>query len=173
MKDWIGLRLAGLALMVLLTATAWAAEEAAYSEYLSQVDENVVLAGALDLEALKASHAGGIRIVDLRTEAEGTPEEAAAAEALGLAYTNIPVSSAVVNADQVTALGDALDAAGPNDLVVVHCRTGNRAGLLWGATQLEAGVPLEQVKESVSGIVTSEPITQGLEEYAKVLDARL
>jgi protein tyrosine phosphatase (PTP) superfamily phosphohydrolase (DUF442 family) len=66
-----------------------------------------------------------------------------------------------------------LAAAGPDDLVVVHCRTGNRAGLLYGAAQLEAGVPLEEVKENVSGIVTAAPIKEGLESYAKKLDAGL
>jgi uncharacterized protein (TIGR01244 family) len=169
-----------VAVMTLFAGSyAWTAESAvdasdsAYSEYLSQVEGNVVLAGALDLDQLRASHQGAIRVVDLRTEGEGAPEEAAAAETLGISYTNIPVSSAAIDAAQVSALREALAAAGADDLVVVHCRTGNRAGLLYGAAQLEAGVPLDEVKESVSGIVTSAPINEGLESYAKKLDAGL
>ena len=149
------------------------ASEPVISEYVSQVEDNVVLAGALDLDVLRASHQGVIRVVDLRTEAEGAPAEAAAAETLGISYTNIPVSSAAIDAAQVGALQEALAEAGSDDLVVVHCRSGNRAGLLYGAAQLEAGVPLDEVKEKVSGIVTAAPITEGLESYAKKLDGGL
>ena len=180
---------AAVAMRRLLTAVSilfaaghvWAADasadisgdDAAFSPYLSQVADNVVLAGTLDLEALRTSHEGAIRVVDLRTEGEGAPEEAAAAAALGIDYTNIPVSSAAVDTAQVSALQAALAAAGADELVVVHCRTGNRAGLLYGAAQLEAGVPLDVVKENVSGVVTAAPITEGLESYAKQLDAGL
>ena len=152
-------------------ADAGADEGAGFSVYSSQVGENLVLAGELDLDALRAAHDGGILIVDLRTEKEGASEEAAAAESLGLSYTNIPVSSAEIDSAQVSALQQALDGAAADDLVVVHCRSGNRAGLLWGAAQLEAGVPIAEVHRSVSGIVTMEPISQGLEAYAKRLDA--
>jgi hypothetical protein len=102
------------AIMALFAGSpAWAGEtaadagESAYSEYLSQVEDNVVLAGALDLDVLRASHQGAIRVVDLRTEGEGAPEEAAAAETLGIGYTNIPVSSAAIDAAQVGALREA------------------------------------------------------------------
>ena len=165
--------LASAFLSVVAVGFARAAEDTPYSPYLSQVEDNVVLAGALDLDALRASREGTIRVIDRRTEGEGAPEEAAAAAALGISYTNIPVSSATIDSAQVAELKDALGAARPDELVVVHCRSGNRAGLLWGAAQLEAGVPLEVVQENVSGIVTSEPIAEGLESYAKQLDAGL
>lgn len=161
------------AVSLLLSASVWADDGSPFSAYLSEVGENRVLAGALDLEALRGSTAGTIRVVDLRTAAEGTADEASAAEALGLAYTNIPVSSAAVDPAQVAALREVLDGANADDLVVIHCRTGNRAGLLWGAMQLEAGVPLQQVQEDVSGVVTAPPIAEGLEAYAKKLDAGL
>jgi len=173
MKDRMAALLVGLACAALLAGSVQADDELAFSKYMSQVDENVVLAGLLDLEALRATHSGSIRVVDLRTAPEGAPEEAMVAEELGLEYTNIPVASAAVDAAQVAALRSALDEAGEGDLVVVHCASGNRAGMLWGAMQLEAGVPLDQVKEAVSGIVTKAPVTEGLEAYAKTLDAGL
>ena len=162
-----------LTLMLVATGATRAEENYRYSEYVSQVRENVVLAGALDLEALRSSHEGSIRIIDLRTAAEGSSEEAIDADVLGMEYANIPVSSAEVNAAQVAALRGELNSAGPDELVIVHCRTGNRAGLLWGAVQLEAGIPLEQVQEEVSGVVTAPPIAEGLAAYAKTLDAGL
>jgi hypothetical protein len=45
--------------------------------------------------------------------------------------------------------------------------------MLWGSMKLEAGVPLEQVQENVSGVVTKAPISEALEAYAKSLDAGL
>ena len=118
---------------------AWAAMAIAgqdsISPYVSEVDDGVVLAGTLDLEALRASHDGTVRIVDLRTEPEGAPEEAAAAAALSLEYTNIPVAGASIVPEQVAALRAALDGVAPGELLVVHCGTGNRAGMLWGATE--------------------------------------
>ncbi len=175
MKFRFARKLVSASLLLLLPALTLGAEgaEEAYSEYLSQVEPNVVLAGAIDLDALQAAHEGAVHVVDLRTEAEGAPEEAAAAAAMGMTYTNIPVSSAAVNSAQVAELRAALDGVGADDLVVVHCRSGNRAGLLWGAMQLEAGVPLDEVNENVSGIVTMAPISEGLETYAKELDAKL
>jgi uncharacterized protein (TIGR01244 family) len=160
---WLGLLLAGQV----------SADQGAFSDYQSQVADGVVLAGTLDLEALRASHNGTIRVVDLRTEPEGTPEEEAEAEKLGLEYTNIPVPGAVINPDQVAELRTALAGAEEGDLVVVHCASGNRAGMLWGAMKLEAGVPLEQVQENVSGVVTKAPVSEALEAYAKSLDAGL
>ncbi len=184
MNERIGRQLTGCVLtltLMLVSAVTLAAEvegeveaeEVRYSRYLSQVSENVVLAGELDLQTLQASHDGGIRIIDLRTPAEGSSEEAIDADVLGMEYANIPVSSAVVDPAHVAALRAELASAAPDELVVVHCRTGNRAGLLWGAAQLEAGVPLEQVQAEVSGVVTAPPIAEGLEAYAKTLDAGL
>ena len=166
MKNRLGILLMGLS----LTGMAMAAEQAAFSEHVTQVDDRILLAGALDLDALRAAHDGEIRIVDLRTEGEGAPLEAAAAAELGLDYTNIPVSSAVVDPAQVDLLRGAIGEAGSDELVIVHCRSGNRAGLLYGAAQLEAGVPLADVQQAVSGIVTSEAIAEGLEAYARELD---
>lgn len=114
-------------------ATSDNAEPASgFSDYLSEVREGVYLAGLLDLQALRKESDGPIRVIDLRTAAEGTDAEAAAAESLGLDYTNIPVSSVTVDPAQVDALRATLSGLDRDTLVVVHCATGNRAGLLWG-----------------------------------------
>lgn len=146
---------------------------ASFSEYLSEVDENVYLAGTLDLDALRNVKDGPIQIIDLRTASEGTEEEAAAAAALGLDYANIPVSSATVDPVQVDALRAALAGVDPEALVVVHCASGNRAGLLWGAVQLADGVPLDTVRAEVSPVLTKQPVIDGLDAYAKTVDAGL
>lgn len=175
--------LAAIAAITAVAATSVpaAAEEAAsangndssFSEYLSEVDENVYLAGTLDLDALRSVKEGSIQIIDLRTAPEGTQEEAAAAAALGLDYANIPVSSATVDPAQVDALRAALAGVDPETLVVVHCASGNRAGLLWGAVQLADGVPLDKVRAEVSPVLTKQPVIDGLDAYAKTVDAGL
>ncbi len=154
-----------------LWASAALAETAAYSPFSSEVDDGVVLAGTLDLAALRASHEGTIRVIDLRTEPEGTPVEAAAAADLGMVYTNIPVAGASIDPVQVGQLRDALSPSASEDLVIVHCASGNRAGMLWGAMLLEEGVPLTEVEEKVAGVVTKAPITGALEAYSKSLES--
>jgi len=168
---WIVGITSALSLAGLLVWTSSASAEAgAFSPYASEVEEGVVLAGTLDLTALKASHDGTVRVVDLRTEPEGTPEEATAAAALGLDYTNIPVAGASIDPEQVAALRAVLDGVPSGDLLVVHCASGNRAGMLWGAMLLENGMSLEEVEQAVSGVVTKAPIAEALKAYAQTLD---
>ena len=148
-------------------------EALAYTSYVTEVDDGVLLAGSLELDVLRDVHQGPVQIIDLRTEPEGTLEEADQAEALGMSYVNIPVSSATVDPVQVEALRNVLASSDPNALVIVHCATGNRAGMLWGAAQLADGVPLAEVQARVSGIMTKQPVIDGLDAYAKTLDAGL
>jgi protein tyrosine phosphatase (PTP) superfamily phosphohydrolase (DUF442 family) len=147
------------------------AEDGAYSEHVARVADNTVIAGTLDLDALKAQHPDDVLIVDLRTPAEGTAEEAKAAEALGFSYENIPVSSPKVDPAQVDALRALLDGADADTLVVVHCASGNRAGMLWGAMRVEDGVPVGSVEETLSGVLTKPPTIAGLKGYAQALNA--
>lgn len=156
-----------------LSLSAAATEPADYSAYRSEVEEGVVLAGSLDLTALRAAHPGAVRVVDLRTEPEGTPEEAASAAELGISYTNIPVAGARIDPAQVAELRAVLAGKDSGELLVVHCGTGNRAGMLWGAMLLEDGMPLADVEAEVAGVVTKTPINDALEAYAKSLDAGL
>ena len=154
---WLSLAVAALPVAL------WAVD---YTQQSVTVDDGVVIAGAVDLNVLRAAHDGEVVLIDLRTEAEGTPEEAAAAEALGMRYENIPVSSADIDPDQVSALSSAMASAGDDALIVVHCASGNRAAMLWSAVQVRDGRPLEAVRSSVEGILTSPRLIEGLSAYA-------
>jgi len=164
-------RLPALLLAMLMSATSWGGGGADYAEHLAKVNDQVEIAGLLDLEVLRASREGEILVVDLRTEAEGTAVEASQAESLGLGYVNIPVSSVSVDRGQLEALRNTLSQADPDALVVVHCASGNRAGVLWGAVQLEDGQSLESVKAALDGVLTKQPAIDGLEAFAQTLDA--
>lgn len=165
------------AVVTVLTVFGFAASAPAQgdepiSQQLATVSDRLIVAGLTDLNTLADSDPGKVLIVDLRTEGEGAPEEAASAEALGFGYANIPVSSAVVDPNQVDALRTTLAGVDPETLVVVHCVSGNRAGMLWGALALTEGESLESVKQSLDGVLTRQPAIDGLENFAQTLNAQ-
>lgn len=92
-------------------------------------------AGVKDLAA-----AGFTQIIDLRTPAEASFDEAAAAAAAGLAYVNLPTTGELPDADQIARFGELLQ----NGKTLVHCRSGNRVGMTWALWQLSQGAELEQ-----------------------------
>lgn len=96
------------------------------------VDQHVVTGGQpsiSDLAALKDKGFG--TVISLRTEGEDPGyDEAAEAEALGLAYINIPVG-VETGLDAVTAqlLRSAINQS--HAPALVHCGSGNRVGALY------------------------------------------
>ena len=94
-------------------------------------EAGVVSAGRLAPEDIARVREAGIRhVIDLRPDAE-TPDfdEAAAVDAAGLAYDNLPVAGAADLTPATVQAFDALlrDAGRP---VLVHCASGNRVGAL-------------------------------------------
>lgn len=88
------------------------------------------------------ARAGFVAIVNNRPDDEepGQPEGAeirAAAEAVGLAYTAIPVTQAGFSHPQIEAMAAALDAAGGP--VLAYCRSGTRSCNLWALASAKAG----------------------------------
>ncbi len=162
-----GIRLHLVALLSLLPAVSLAGgTEPPISEQTLQIGAKLVIAGALDLEALEAGSRGSMLVVDLRTAAEGTADERARIEELGLEYRSLPVSGAEIREDQVMELAAILDAADSETLVVVHCASGNRAGMLWAASQIGKGRDPEEVIEQVAPIVTKAPAVDAIRAYA-------
>ena len=184
----VGLRRAHLALLALITcgafadahaasaamatvaaATAAETESGALSSYLLEIEDDVVLAGALKPEALAS--AAPMTIVDLRTDLEGTDEEAAAAAAAGHDYRNLPVAGAVVDPDALAGLKQLLEDPERSGTVVVHCASGNRAALLYGALILERGESLADVQAALAPIMTRQGAIDALTAYADSLGA--
>ncbi|AOH82963.1 hypothetical protein AWL63_02185 [Sphingomonas panacis] len=86
--------------------------------------------------------AGFVAIVNNRPDGEdaGQPDGAAvraAAEAAGLAYTEIPVTQAGFSHPQIDAMVQALDSAGGP--VLAYCRSGTRSCNLWALAQAKQG----------------------------------
>lgn len=125
------LRTTVLALTLLLLAPAHAAE--------------VGIAGTPDLAGLAARRDAGLAlVVDLRTEAEDPTVERAAAEAVGLRWVNLPVGSDPADAAVVRRFGELLASVPEGRGVLLHCRSGNRAGEVWARHRLAQGASLEE-----------------------------
>lgn len=78
------------------------------------------------LAAFKA--AGGRRVLDLRDPMEPRSyDEPAAAAALGLEYTNVPVGAGSLTDETLDRVLDVLRRSGDQQLLV-HCASGNRVG---------------------------------------------
>jgi uncharacterized protein (TIGR01244 family) len=147
-------------------------EALGFSERGTVIGERTYVTGLVDIEALAAAHGSDVMIVDFRTAEEGVADEAAAAAALGMTHHNLPVGSPTVDPGQVQALGELLASAGPDTQVVLHCVSGNRAALLWGAWALTEGSTLAEVHEEVEGVLTSERLIEGLDAYASGMSGK-
>jgi len=148
---------------------AFGAARAAEQPFSAQhlwIGDNLVVAGLIDLDALKASFPGSVLVVDLRTPPEGTAEEAAAAAALGMLYRNIPVAGVSIDDAQVTELNTVLNDTSPDSLVVLHCASGNRAGMLWAAGQIREGGDVEDLLEQLSPVLNKPPAIEAVRTYA-------
>ncbi len=165
-QGWL---LAGIVCCVVLAAGAVNAP--AVSKYLTRVDDRVWLAGLLDMEGLRRLDPATTVIIDLRTEEEGVAEERARVEALGMAYYNVPVSGAEIVEADLARVRRLLDQSGA-DAVFVHCASGNRAGMIWGALLLDQGRSLAEALDAVSGVVTKASIRDALTVRAAAIAGR-
>jgi protein tyrosine phosphatase (PTP) superfamily phosphohydrolase (DUF442 family) len=90
-----------------------------------------------DEQGLQAARANGVTtVINLRSAGETTFDGASAAREAGLAYFEVPVSPAGASFDRAAFQRiSALVAARPDETILVHCSSGNRAGA-WLAAHL-------------------------------------
>lgn len=108
------------------------------------VQDNVY-AGGLPSEAqMKAFAAAGVKtVIDFRSEAEGLEEQQQTVAALGLEYVNIPLGRELASVEAQQKFAQVFAAAG-SDKVLLHCRSGNRVGMIWSLHQIANKMDLEQ-----------------------------
>ncbi|SDA27261.1 TIGR01244 family sulfur transferase [Sphingomonas sp. NFR15] len=110
---------------------------------IRKMDDSVSVAPQITPEDVAdIAAAGFVAIVNNRPDGEdpGQPEGAAvraAAEAAGLAYTEIPVTQAGFSHPQIDAMVQALEEAGGP--VLAFCRSGTRSCNLWALAQAKQG----------------------------------
>lgn len=113
---------------------AWQAELALYIVGAETVSPHVIVGGKLkDGAARQLKHHNVGLVVDTRTAYEGTDEERTIIEAEGITYLNIPMSG-LVTPEMVSTFSEAMKKH-RDQRVVLHCRSGGRAGELWKAYQ--------------------------------------
>jgi len=128
--------------------------------------------GSLSAEAMRELKAMGFQtVVDLRTEAEGTLQEKAAVEALGLRYVSVPVTPATFTLADVKAVAGVLadPASGP---VLLHCASSNRVGAVYGVVQrLEGKTVAEAEAAAREAGLKSGPMAEAMNRVAGEIGA--
>jgi protein tyrosine phosphatase (PTP) superfamily phosphohydrolase (DUF442 family) len=136
------------------------------SEYVLQVSDRVTLAGLLNEAAIDDLSAQGALVIDLRTAEEGIDVEQQKLSDAKVTYAHLPMGRKPLPVATVAALNVLLTDHSDQD-VVIHCASGNRAGLLWAAHLLDAGTPLEDALATVADIATKTSTTDAIRAYAK------
>lgn len=122
--------------------------------------QRAISTGQPDEAMLKAARAAGFKaVIDLRTASEERGfDEAGAAEALGLAYINLPIADgADITYENAAKLSEIMDAAdGP---MLLHCVSGNRVGALVALQAAMAGASDEDALAAgkAAGLTRLEP----------------
>lgn len=168
---WLPLSI-GLVMLLALAgcvSTASKALPADVAANQAQVAPGVYLAGELSQNRIDALAASDVLVVDLRTQAEGTAEEARTLATAGVGYVNLPVSGASIDPAAVTSLASLLGNREGHDTrpVLLHCRSGNRAGMLYAAHLIDTGVSAEDALEAVDDVVTVDAISEAVKSYAQ------
>ncbi|MBB6523311.1 fused DSP-PTPase phosphatase/NAD kinase-like protein [Pseudoteredinibacter isoporae] len=103
-----------------------------------------VYAGGLPTsEQLKSFAAKGVKtVIDFRKPSEGLEQEQAELAALGVNYVNIPLGRELAPAEAQEKFAQAF-AAAKGEKVLLHCRSGNRVGMVWSLYQIANGVDAE------------------------------
>ncbi|NNF79047.1 MAG: hypothetical protein HKN05_13545 [Rhizobiales bacterium] len=153
----------GILFMQLLTACAQQ-NLAKTSTSSLVVTPNIVLAGALTARAPDLIKRQKAVVIDLRHPKEGIEAEAELMRSLEVPYFNLPIGPGSFNRTTVNQL-DALLTEHAARPIVIHCASGNRAGLLWAALLKERGTSSSAATAAVSGIVTMPQINQAIENY--------
>jgi uncharacterized protein (TIGR01244 family) len=138
------------------------------SSTLLTVTDTVTLAGKLAPDAAAQLRGTNTVVIDLRTPAEGTADESHAMWRNGVTYINLPTTGQAPARSEIE-LFDAIVAVNSRRPILVHCASGNRAGMLWAAHLLDAGASLTSAKEAVAKVATKAPIQAAIDGYAASL----
>ena len=144
---------------VFITAASAADEQPTHT---LAVNAQVTLAGYPDNSLIEHIRENQGLVIDLRTTDEyaNAPSLASA----GLEVVSLPIGEGPLT-ETVAAFQSVVEAAGERK-VWVHCASGNRAGLLWAAYQIEQGVDTEAAIDAVRPIATKKRTRQAIRNYA-------
>ena len=104
-------------------------------------------------DVARAKEAGVTLIINNRPDGEASDQPAgaeieAAAQASGIDYRAIPVSSAGFSLPQIEDMQTALNEA--EGTVLAFCRSGTRSTILWALAKAKSGAPVDQLSDDAS-----------------------
>lgn len=138
------------------------------SESTLEVAPNITLAGSLTEQAPKLIKRSNAVVIDLRHPDEGIDLESAQMQSLNVPYYNLPVRPNTFDQTTVNQFAELLDEHSGRP-IIVHCQSGNRAGLLWAALLKERGMSSANASSAVAAIVTKPVIHQAIQQYKAVV----
>ncbi len=111
----------------------------------STITSDIATSGSINQHNLEELHQHGVQqIIDLREPREGTDEEQQWAADAGVDYVNLPVTRGKLPDDElVIQIGALLDQAGDKP-TLLHCSSGNRAGIVLALYYHQRGESVEQ-----------------------------
>lgn len=130
-----------------------------------QVAPNVTLAGAIDGYSDIELRKEDTLVVDLRLVEEGAQDAKARFGAAGIRYAQLPMGRDTPTLEQVQHLERILS-ENTDRPILLHCSSGNRAGLLWASHLIEQGVAVDEAVSRVSSIANRESVQQAIRNYA-------
>lgn len=129
-------------------------EPAPLSSAVLNISEKFTIAGALNHSVVTTLPRDTI-LIDLRTTPEGTAEERVFVEGLGFQYENFPIGADGLGREQLEWFAKVLS-DNPERPVILYCRSGNRASLLYAAHLVETGQNVDAAWDVVKPLARPE-----------------
>ena len=137
-----------------LLAESPTVEPAPLSDAMLNISENLTIAGALNHSVVTTLSRDTI-LIDLRTAPEGTAKERIFTEGQGFQYENFPIGKDGLGQSQLDGFAKVLN-DNPHSPIVLYCRSGNRASLLYAAHLVETGQNVDAAWEVVKPLARPE-----------------
>ena len=134
------------------------------SRQVLKVSDRVTLAGQLNPQIIDALKQNKTRVIDLRTIDEDIALDQKKMHEAQIDYIHLPVGDLAIPQATSTTLTTLLTET-PDAPVVIHCNSGNRAGLLWAIHLIEQGTTTEQALAVVAPITTKAPVVDAIKRY--------
>ena len=124
-------------------------------------------AGALDLDKIFEIHESGITaVVNLRFPSETQYQEGPDIRAGGMSYVSYPIRGGMPDRKTVASFSSIMREY-EGQSVLVHCGSGNRAGIIWAAHLLDQGLSVDAALEQVSAVATRISSVKAIRAYAQ------
>lgn len=136
----------------------------ALSERELIVADNVTLTGLLNTGSQQHLASQNTTVIDLRTLNEQAIDEAIQMSAAGITYYHLPIGADGLQPATVASLKKIL-ATTKDQPVVLHCKSGTRAGMLWAAHLIDDGMSNADALAEVNDIIAADTVRDAISAY--------